>query len=197
MQRRKFLQNLSLISAAAAVPTVMHAEHAKKKKSFTAAFITDIHIKPSETAEAGMQKALQNINQLKQQPAFIINGGDSIMDALAADKEKTKAQWNLFNKIIEAENKLPVKHCIGNHDIWGWQLKEDVKSDALYGKAWWLQQTGYSKTYYSFTHINWQFIVLDSVQENKGGYIALLDDEQFTWLEKELEIHKEKFICVV
>jgi Icc protein len=197
MQRRKFLQNISLISAAATLPTVAHSETDKKKKYFTTAFISDIHIKTSEIAEAGMQKALQHINQLTQKPDFIINGGDSIMDALAADKEKTKAQWELFNKIILAENKLPLKHCIGNHDIWGWQLKEDVKSDALYGKAWWLQQTGYTKTYYSFTHHNWHFIVLDSVQENKGGYIALLDEEQFSWLEKELEANREKMISIV
>ncbi|MBL7700798.1 MAG: metallophosphoesterase [Ferruginibacter sp.] len=197
MQRRKFLQNISLVSAAVALPAIPHAESAKKKKRFTAAFITDIHIKPSEIAETGMQKALQNINQLKQQPDFIINGGDSIMDALAASKEKTQTQWDLFNKIMKAENKLPLKHCIGNHDIWGWQLKEDVKSDVFYGKAWWLQQTGYAKTYYSFTHNSWHFIVLDSVQENNGGYIALLDNDQFAWLEKELEANKEKFICIV
>jgi 3',5'-cyclic-AMP phosphodiesterase len=197
MQRRKFLQNISLISAAATLPKLTRAEPSKKKRSFTAAFITDIHIKPSDVAETGMKKALQNINQLKHQPDFIINGGDSIMDALAADKENTNTQWELFNKIMQAENKLPVKHCLGNHDIWGWQLKEDVKTDAWYGKAWWLQQTGYSKTYYSFTHNHWHFIFLDSVQENKGGYIALLDDEQFGWLEKELEANKEKMICIV
>lgn len=197
MQRRKFLQHISLISAAAALPVATTAAHPAKRKKFTAAFITDIHIKPSAVAEAGMQKALQNINQLKQAPDFVINGGDSIMDALAADKEKTKTQWNLFNKIMQAENKLPIKHCIGNHDIWGWQLKEDVKSDSSYGKTWWLQQMGYDKTYYSFTHNNWHFIFLDSVQENKGGYIALLDDEQFSWLEKELETNKEKMICIV
>jgi 3',5'-cyclic AMP phosphodiesterase CpdA len=197
MQRRKFIQSISLISAAAAMPAVTSAEPANKKRHFTTAFISDIHIKPSEIAEAGMKKALQNINQLQQQPDFIINGGDCVMDALAADKEKTKTQWTLFNKIMLAENKLPVKNCIGNHDIWGWQLKEDVKNDTLYGKNWWLQQTGYTKTYYSFTHNNWHFIVLDSVQENKGGYIALLDDEQFAWMEKELEANKEKFICIV
>ena len=112
MQRRKFLQNISLISATATLPKLTLAEHLKKKRSFTTAFITDIHIKPSDIAEAGMKKALQKINQLKQQPDFIINGGDSIMDALAADKEKTKTQWELFNKIMQAENKLPVNHCI-------------------------------------------------------------------------------------
>jgi 3',5'-cyclic-AMP phosphodiesterase len=197
MQRRKFLQNISLISAAATLPATGIAKSEIKKKKFTAAFISDIHIKPSDVAEAGMRKALQHINQLKQQPDFIINGGDSIMDALAADKESTKIQWDLFNKIIQAENKLPVKNCIGNHDIWGWQIKEDVKTDPLYGKAWWLQQTGYAKTYYSYTHHNWHFIFLDSVQENNGGYIALLDDEQFNWLKNELSNNKEKFICIV
>src|SRR4051812_18821538 len=104
MQRRKFLQNISLVSAAAALPIITKAESANKRKAFTTAFISDIHIKPSEIAEAGMKKALQNINQLKQQPDFIINGGDSVMDALAASKEKAQIQWDLFNKIMQAEN---------------------------------------------------------------------------------------------
>jgi 3',5'-cyclic AMP phosphodiesterase CpdA len=197
MQRRKFLQNISLISAAATLPKLSGAEPLKKKRSFSTAFITDIHIKPLDVAEAGMKKVLQNINQLNKQPDFIINAGDSIYDALKADKANTQIQWDLFNKIIQAENKLPVKYCLGNHDIWGWQLKEDVKSDPLYGKAWWLQQTGYSKTYYSFTHKDWHFIFLDSVQENDGGYIALLDDVQSSWLENELEASKEKMVCIV
>ena len=197
MRRRKFLQSISLLSAAASIPAISRAGFEKRKRKFTLAFISDIHIKPSEVAEAGMKKALNHLNQLNEQPDLIINGGDSIMDALAADKQKTQIQWDLFNKILAAENKLPVKHCIGNHDIWGWQLKEDVKTDALYGKAWWLQQTGNTKTYYSFTHKDWHFIFLDSVQENNGGYIALLDNEQFDWLENELNINKEKFICIV
>jgi Icc protein len=196
MQRRKFLQNLSVLSAAAAIPVATTAAE-KKKTKFTIAFISDIHVKPSEVAEAGMAKALQNVNQLKPQPDLIINGGDCIMDALAANKEKTKAQWDLFNKIMSAENKLPVKYCIGNHDIWAWQLKDADKTDNMYGKEWWLRQTGYAKTYYSYTHHDWHFIFLDSVQENNGGYIALMDDEQFKWLENELESNKEKFTCIV
>ena len=50
MQRRKFLQKISLISAAATLPNLTQAESAKKKKYFTTAFISDIHIKPSEIA---------------------------------------------------------------------------------------------------------------------------------------------------
>ncbi|HNG63750.1 MAG TPA: metallophosphoesterase [Ferruginibacter sp.] len=197
MQRRKFIQNLSLASAATVLPIGVNAENTGKKKRFRAAFISDIHIKTLDVAEAGMRKALQTINQSDKKPDFIINGGDSIMDALAVSKEKTKAQWDLFFDILQAENKLPVKHCMGNHDIWGWQLKEDVKSDPLYGKNWWLQLTGNTKSYYSFTHQNWHFIVLDSTQENNGGYIALLDADQFNWLGAELESNKDKHICVV
>ena len=200
MQRRKFLQNISLLSAAAALPLATDALPAEKKKKFTAAFITDIHVKPSDIAEAGMKKVLQHINRLKPAPDFIINGGDSIMDALAVNKEKTQIQWDLFNKIMKAENRLPIKHCMGNHDIWGWHLKEkeDVKSDPLYGKAWWLMQTGNPRTYYSYTKSNWHFIFLDSTQENTaGGYIALLDNDQYNWLENELNANKEKFICIV
>ena len=197
MQRRKFIQNLSLASAATVLPIGVNAENTGKKNRFRAAFISDIHIKTLDVAEAGMRKALQTINQSDKKPDFIINGGDSIMDALAVSKEKTKAQWDLFFNILQAENKLPVKHCMGNHDIWGWQLKEDVKSDPLYGKNWWLQLTGNTKSYYSFTHQNWHFIVLDSTQENNGGYIALLDAEQFNWLGAELESNKDKHICIV
>jgi 3',5'-cyclic-AMP phosphodiesterase len=197
MQRRKFLQNISLASAAAGLPSTAIASSVKRKKQFSIAFITDIHMKALEVAEAGFRKTLQQINQLEKKPDFIFNGGDSIMDALEANKEKTQAQWDVFNRILTAENKLPVKHCIGNHDIWGWNLKEDVKSDPLYGKAWWLQQTGYTKTYYSFTHHNWLFIVLDSVQQNSGGYIALLDTVQFDWLWTQLENNKDKTVCIV
>jgi 3',5'-cyclic-AMP phosphodiesterase len=197
MQRRKFLQNISILSAAAALPAVGGAVPSKKKNKFTLAFISDIHIKPSEVAEAGMKKALQHINNLTIPPEFIINGGDCIMDALAADKAKTRQQWDLFTKIMEAENKLMVKHCMGNHDIWGWQLKEDIKNDPLFGKKWWQVITGNPQTYYSHSHKDWHFIFLDSVQENNGGYIALLDEPQFAWLENALNNNRHKFICII
>ncbi len=197
MQRRKFIQNVSLLTAASSLPIAAGATESAKKSKFSVAFISDIHIKPSATAEAGMKKALNHINTLKKLPNFIINGGDCVMDALAATKEQAQTQWDLFNRIMKSENKLPVKYALGNHDIWAWQLKDAVKTDPLYGKGWWLQQTGNAKTYYSFTQANWHFIVLDSVQENNGGYIALLDEPQFTWLENELNSHPEKFICIV
>ncbi len=203
MNRRNFIKNGTLLSAVAAV-LPSHLEDtsksgSKKKLSFRAAFVSDIHIKPDGISQAGMRKAFQHINNLKQKPAFIINGGDSIMDALAADKDKTQAQWDVWSKILQAENRLPIYHCIGNHDVWGWQVKdESIKSDPLYEKNWVIQQHQMPGRYYSFSKDLWHFIVLDSTQENGGGYIARLDEEQFLWLEKELSsVSKDKYICIV
>ena len=94
MQRRKFLQNISLLAAASTLSSISISATEKKNK-FTIAFISDIHVKQSEVAEAGMRKALRDINKMKRQPDFIINGGDSIMDALAADKDKTNGTCSI------------------------------------------------------------------------------------------------------
>ncbi len=199
MQRKKFLQSISIAAVAAAIPFPASAKENKKKKYFTVAHLTDTHVKPDPVAEDGMRKAFRHANALNEKPAFIINGGDAIMDGMAASKEKTAAQWQVWKKILSEENHLPIYHCLGNHDAWGWQLKEpEVKQDPLYDKAWALQEHKMDKRFYSFTKQHWKFIVLDSAHENNGGYIARIDDEQFNWLENELKntdtsIH----VCIV
>ncbi len=172
----------------------------ENKKSFlSVAFISDVHVKPTEVAEAGMRKAFRHVNNLSSKPEFIINGGDAIMDALAADKIKTGAQWDVWNKVLDDENHLPIYHVIGNHDVWGWQLKdESVKSDSLYDKAWAVKQHKMPNRFYSFEKEAWKFIILDSTQENNGGYIAKLDEQQMAWLEQELKnTSSDKSICIV
>jgi 3',5'-cyclic AMP phosphodiesterase CpdA len=130
---------------------------------------------------------------------FIINGGDSIMDSLEADKQKTQTQWDLFHSLLKQENGLPIYHCIGNHDVWGWFIKnEKPEADRLYGKQWAVEVQQMPGRYYSFSRGNWHFIVLDSTQLNPaGGYIAYLDAEQLEWVKQELEKNKDKFVCFV
>jgi 3',5'-cyclic AMP phosphodiesterase CpdA len=172
----------------------------QKKRGFRFAHITDIHVKPGIVPETGMAKALQHVQKLHPQVEFVINGGDSIWDAMEADKEHTQLQWDLFHSILQKENSLPIYHCIGNHDIWGWFIKENrPESDKLYAKAWVLESLRMKNRYYRFTKLNWHFIVLDSVQLNPaGGYIAYLDPEQLEWLKQELAtIPKDEFICIV
>lgn len=199
MDRRKFLRNSSLISIGTSVLPATVLAKPSKKEALKVAFLTDVHIKPTAVSETGMRKALRHINSLKKKPDFIINGGDSIMDAMNVDKAGTEIQWKLWNKILHEENKLPIYHTIGNHDAWGWQLKDPaVKSDPLYDKAWAIKEHKMPGRYYSFLKENWKFIVLDSAHENNGGYIAKIDDEQFAWLEQELKnTSSDQHICLV
>ncbi len=201
MRRKDFLQKTLFAATGIGImplENLANTSVAKKKPSFSFAFISDMHVKPTIVAEEGTRKALQKINA-NPNIQFIINGGDTIMDGLKMNKEKTAEQWNLWNKIILEENKLPIYNCIGNHDVWGWQLKDEtVKTDALYGKQWAIQQHKIENRFYSFTKDNYTFIVLDSTQENNGGYIAKIDEEQFIWLENTLQtIPSTQQICIV
>lgn len=202
MNRRKFLRNSSLLAMGSTMVSsaTMAAEtdQAAKKEILRVAFLSDVHVKPNEAAEEGMTKAFRHVNALKKRPDFILNGGDAIMDAMAADKQKTQAQWDVWSRILKAENRLPIYHVIGNHDAWGWQVKDAaVKTDPLYNKGWAVKQHGMPGRYYSFEQKNWKFIVLDSAHENNGGYISKIDEEQYGWLEQELKnTPPDRHICM-
>jgi 3',5'-cyclic AMP phosphodiesterase CpdA len=200
MDRRKFITNTSLLAIGSSILTSKaEAAPQAKKDDLQVAFLSDVHVKPTAAAEAGMRKAFRHVNSLKQKPDFIINGGDAIMDAMASNKAKTQAQWDVWNKVLNSENHLPVYHVIGNHDAWGWQVKdESIKTDPLYDKGWVLQQHNMPGRYYSFTQKNWKFIVLDSAHENNGGYISRIDEPQYAWLERELkDTSSNQHICLL
>ncbi len=198
MDRRKFLQRASVSAAAVSIAPAILARDAKPS-SFRIGYLTDTHVKPTDISEAGMRKAFRHVNNLKPSVDFIMNGGDSIMDALNATKEKVQKQWDVWNKVLSEENKLPMHHCIGNHDAWGWQMTDpEVRADPLFDKKWVLKEHKMDSPYYSFEHKGWKFIVLDSPHENNGGYIARIDEEQFAWLEKELKAtDAATHICIV
>ena len=170
------------------------------KKPLRVAHLTDIHVKPDPVAEKGMALALRKAQSTKEKVDFIINGGDAIMDALGVNQPAAREQFDLFKKILNEENRLPVYHCIGNHDIWGWFIKENrPEQDPLYGKAWVVKEFSMPDRFYSFSKANWTFIILDSTQLNPaGGYIARLDPEQMKWLEQELEkVSPQQHVCIV
>jgi len=199
MKRSTFLQSTAAVIGSTLLPSLSYAGENDKKGSIRFAYLTDIHVKPEIIAETGMAKALHHAQLLKPKVDFIINGGDSIMDALEVDKHKTQIQWNLFHSILKKENSLSIYHCIGNHDVWGWFIKNDKpETDKLYGKQWAVETLQLPGRYYSFTKNKWHFIVLDSTQINPaGGYIAYIDPEQLAWLQQELEKTRDKFICFV
>jgi len=200
MKRKDFILNSAGLGAAAFVnPSTLLTTQAKKPP-IRVAHLTDIHVKPGKEIEASVAKAMHHAQILVPEIDFIINGGDSIMDSLEADKEKTQIQWDLFTSILKKEISLPVYHCIGNHDIWGWFIKENKpENERQYGKVWVVETLQMKNRYYSFSKDKWHFIVLDSTQLNPaGGYIGKIDEEQLAWLQTELaSVPKEKFICIV
>ena len=90
MNRRNFLQQTSLTAAALSVSSIAFSGN-KKQSSFRVGFLTDVHLKPTDIAETGMRKAYKHANELKPKLDFIVNGGDSIMDALKANKIRYKS----------------------------------------------------------------------------------------------------------
>lgn len=161
----------------------------ERQRVLRLAHLTDIHVKPTGVAESGLRACLRQVNAMDPVPDLILNGGDAIMDALGATPEKTQSQWDLWHRVWAEENKLPVEHCIGNHDIWGWQRSKAgaTGEEPLYGKKWALKEYGLDMPYRSFDRAGWHFIVLDSVRERGDeGYQPLLEEDQFAWLESDL-----------
>lgn len=168
---------------------VSAAEAAEKQRALRLAHITDIHVQPERGAVEGMTAALQHLQELNDPPQLIINGGDAVMDTLATDTARTELQWKLWNNTLRDECSLPVEHCIGNHDVWGWDKKPSGTSgkEANWGKQRALDAYQLPKRYRSFDQNGWHFVVLDSVfPDQEDTYIACLDKEQFAWLVDDL-----------
>ena len=199
MKRRSFIQVAAAVTGGSLV-LPLDAKAGIKKKPLRVGHLSDIHVKPGMIPEKGMINALHHAQSLKPGLDFMINGGDAIMDALEADKQKTEQQWTLFQSILKKENDLGIYHVMGNHDIWGWFIKgQKPDADRLYGKTWAVETLQMPGRYYSFKKANWHFIVLDSTQLNPaGGYIAKLDGLQMEWLKQELrQVPPSVFICIV
>jgi 3',5'-cyclic AMP phosphodiesterase CpdA len=184
--RRQFLSAAALGAGALGRPA--RAEDAAKRV-LRVAHLTDTHIQPELRAADGVAACLRHVNGTAK-PDLILTGGDHIMDAFEQPRERSQLQWGLWAKTLKQENAVPVKGCIGNHDIWGWnKAKSKAAGDEPdYGKKWACEALGLGNRYYSFTQGGWKFVALDGVQPGakEGTYSAYLDDEQFDWLTREL-----------
>jgi 3',5'-cyclic-AMP phosphodiesterase len=159
-----------------------------RKRVLRFAHLTDIHVQPEKSAAEGLAACLRHVQSQADRPDMILTGGDQIMDAFGADFARTKVQWDLYAKVFKAENSLPVEHCIGNHDVWGWSSRESNPEHAVKsGKKWAMEALGLAAPYRTFEKAGWKFIVLDSTFPSGTGYTAKLDEEQFAWLKQTLE----------
>jgi Icc protein len=171
----------------------------RKNRVIRFAHLSDIHVEPKKGAPEGLTTALRHVQALEDKPEMIITGGDNIMDCLGADDNWTNIQFKLLKDIFAKECRLPVKHCIGNHDVWGWDKKNSktTGNEKLWGKKRAVYELDLPNRYYSFDKGPWRIIILDSTYPDNSVYTARLDDEQFEWLEKELETHSNSHVCII
>ena len=153
------------------------------------AHLTDIHIQPERNAAEGLIACLEDLHTLPDRPELILNGGDVIMDAVAAEESRVALQWDLWERIVRDHCEIPQEYCLGNHDIWGWNQKRSGCSGAepLFGKKYALERMRLALPYRSFDRAGWRMIVLDSSSRNEdGSFVARLDARQWEWLQSEL-----------
>lgn len=190
LNRRKLIQGAgALVGGSLLAPVSGFAQKKKARRSIRIAHLTDVHILSSRGAEQGFVECLRHLHALKDRPDLLFFGGDLVMDTFATPEDRSREQWDLFHKVLKAENRLPYRSCIGNHDVFGWNRERSgaTGSEPWFGKNMAVQQMQMPHRYYSFDEAGWHFIVLDSVHPRDGNtYVAKLDDEQFQWLQDDL-----------
>ncbi len=165
------------------------ARAAKPARSLRVAHMTDVHIEPERRAPEGFAKALAHVHGQADRPDMILTGGDLVMDSFECTDARAKTQWDVFTRVLRENTKVPVHHCMGNHDIWGWNKKkaECTGDEPLWGKKRFCDVLGMERQYYSFSKGGWKIAVLDTIQTDGGsGYVGGIDDPQFEWLKGEL-----------
>lgn len=185
--------------ARAATHTATSTAATTRAGSLRLIHMTDTHVQPERKAYDGLLACINHA--ASQKPDLIITGGDLIMDAFEATEKRTTEQWDLFTRAWKAGGYTgPLRHTLGNHDIWGWNKKksETRGDEARWGKQWALDNLHMDRAWHSFDQGAWHFVVLDSVQpDGDTGYIGRLQDEQFEWLTADLAANRAKPTCIV
>lgn len=113
---------------------------------------------------------------MKYQPAFLLNSGDLVGDGLKQDDWDTF--WDISGPLARNIFYYP---CLGNHE----------KDSALYYKYFSLPKNGSGERYYSFSHANVFFAVMDS----NLPYFLLSDQKK--WLIGQLKKAQDKDFRIV
>ena len=184
LNRRHFLKSAALTTTAAALsPTLITRTSTSSPAHFDFAFFTDTHIQPELDAAHGCDMCFRKIATLNLD--FAIMGGDHVFDALGVNRARANTVFDLY-KTTEQTLRMPLHHTIGNHDVFGVLPASGVApTDPGYAKKLYEDRMG--KTYYSFDHKGWHFIVLDSIQPTDDhAWQALIDAKQLAWLKEDL-----------
>jgi 3',5'-cyclic AMP phosphodiesterase CpdA len=162
----------------------------ESKRVMRLAHLTDVHVQQEREGDNGFAACLKHVQEQDDKPDFIIFGGDNLMNVDSEEgSQSADAQLQTWKRVLHGECELPHGIVIGNHDI--------LRFDPQEGKQWAVDAFELPGRYYAFDRAGWRFIMLDSTSPEPGGYKGRLDDEQFYWLEEQLEATPESMpICV-
>jgi 3',5'-cyclic AMP phosphodiesterase CpdA len=189
MKRRNFLTTSLLGFLGTSALKLQANEKTSNNRSLRFVHLTDMHIYSGPVPERGIKNLLDEIHSMDDKPDFVINTGDNNMDSLKRSKEDTADQWDSWRKYYRTKLNYELFSCIGNHDIWGWSMKnKEHENDPLFGKNWAVNELELPNRYYSINKKGWHFIFLDSSfhDPENHSYTAKLDKEQFDWLKDDL-----------
>jgi len=152
---------------------------------FRFVFMTDIHVQPERQAAQGFKMAIEAVNRLN--PAFVITGGDLIMDALQTPADRVDSLYILYQD-LSAAFKMPVYNTMGNHEVFGLYEASGISPEnRAYGKQMFRDRLGNGTTYYSFDYKGWHFIVLDGIGFTaERRYYGHVDSLQLNWLKNDI-----------
>lgn len=179
---RREVLSIGAVGLAAASPLGALAPP-PKKHSLRIAQLTDMHVQPERGAGEGFSKAIRAAQEHK--PDLLLMTGDLVMDVMGSDLDRAEKQLAVYREALKDSADVPVRHCIGNHDVWGWNNLDKYSKEPLFGKKWAQEKFELSAPYYHFDQGGWRIVVLDSTHRNGDGpgYTARLNDDQFGWLE--------------
>jgi 3',5'-cyclic AMP phosphodiesterase CpdA len=186
--RAGVIGSAGLLTSRALGATAKPGASAPGLQPFRIAHLTDMHVQPERRAGDGYTAALASLEKLSPRADLIITGGDHVMDATDASLARARTQWDVYNRAIAtaASLKTPIKSILGNHDMFGWGVKEISDTTAGYGRALALDQLQLAKPYYAFDAGNWHFVMLDSMTRREFSYTANFGPEQTEWLKSDL-----------
>jgi hypothetical protein len=92
---------------------------------------------------------------------------------------------------------MPVYNSIGNHEIYGIYNESGAdKNHPEYGEKMFENRLG--KSYYSFDHKGWKFMILNSIEDTKeSSYIGWIDSVQLDWIKQELSVTDKETPIVI
>lgn len=191
----KFKLNLLFVACFLSLLFVADAVYAQKKESkdFSFIFMSDIHIKDDPQILKSYRKAIAKANALS--PDFVLSGGDQVFDVMRGNAGMADSLFTLFKQENKAL-KVPMYTTVGNHDLFGIYKESTTDSTHAYYK-YALYEKYLGKTYHSFNHKGWHFVVLNNLDVKGQKYIGSIDNAQLEWLKKDLEKVDKKTPVVV